>query len=202
MDTPAAPVIYINGFPGVGKFTIAKALQCIIPNSVLIHNHQLIDPVEKKYPRGSRFYAEKRSAYRQKFLHPIAHDPQTKDTIYIFTDCQVDHNECVGDYSDLALSCNGNGARRFYSVVLECEVDENVRRLTAPDRGGDGSTKLRDQDVLREIREKCGGVWKFGDDDELVLDVTRMEKSEAAERITKFFERRGREGRGRSEVDI
>lgn len=199
MPNSPAPVIWINGYPGVGKFTIAKALQHLIRDSILIDNHQLIDPVEKTHPRGSRLYNEKRAEYRRKALSPIAHDPSTKDTTYIFTDCQIEYNECVGDYTDLALSCNGNGARRFYSVVLECEFGENARRLTTPTRGGEGSTKLKETKMLSEIRERYS-PWKFEKEDEFVLDVTAVEVKEAAAKIKDFFDRRQREGRATGEI--
>lgn len=200
MTSSPAPVIYINGYPGVGKFTIAKALQRLIAGSILIHNHQLIDPIEKKYARGSRPYNEKRSTERHKVLSPIAHDSKTRDTVYIFTDSQIEYNDCVGDYTDLALSSNGNGARRFYSVVLECEFEENVRRLTAPGRGGEGSTKLKEVKVLTEIRERYS-TWKFEDGDELVLDVSKLESDQAAVKIKEFFDKRQRDGRTLSTWD-
>ncbi|KAK4508413.1 hypothetical protein PRZ48_002151 [Zasmidium cellare] len=188
MTTSPAPVVYINGYPGVGKFTTAKALQRLIPDSVLIDNHQLIDPVEKIYSRGSPLYLEKRAEERRKVLSPIAHDSKTKDTVYIFTDSQIEYNDCVRDYSGLALPSNGNGARHFYSVVLECEFEENVRRLTAAERGGEGRTKLKDTKVLREIREQYS-TWKFEEGDELVLDVTKLDAEEAAMRIKEFFDK-------------
>lgn len=54
-----APLVWINGFPGTGKLTIARELINIIsgmddgpdhvqPQPLLLDNHQLIDPVEKR----------------------------------------------------------------------------------------------------------------------------------------------------------
>ena len=119
-DMPAY-VIYINGWPGVGKLTVARALQLLIPDSQILHNHELIDPVEKRYPRGHGLYQQKRSAYRQERLKPIMTDPALKNTVFIFTDSQTEHNDCMGDYTDLAL---GEEGRRFYSVILHCEQGE------------------------------------------------------------------------------
>lgn len=43
--------IYINGYPGVGKLTVAEELKNIIPLSEVIDNHSLIDPVAREYER-------------------------------------------------------------------------------------------------------------------------------------------------------
>ena len=186
-----AYVIYINGHPGVGKLTIARHLQRLIPGSQILHNHELIDPVEIYYPRGSVRYLAKRSEYRQQRLKPIAEDPKLRDRVFIFTDSQSEYNDCVGDYTDL---CLGEHGRRMYSVVLHCELDENCRRLTMPDRGGSLNGKLTDVSILKEYRSKWG-ILKFGDEDEIEVDVTELKASEAVERIREFVERREAEGR-------
>ena len=193
--TMPAFVVYINGFPGVGKLTVAQHLQKLIPGSQVLHNHELIDPVEKHYPRGSAWYQMKRAEYRKERLQPIVEDPKLKDTVFIFTDSQSEHNECVGDYTDL---CLGEHGRRFYSVVLHCEQEENIRRLKMPERGGSLNGKLTDVELLKEYRSKWS-IWRFEDDDEIEIDVTDVKPEDAAKRIMDFVERREREGR--SEID-
>ncbi|KAK4547157.1 hypothetical protein LTR36_001378 [Oleoguttula mirabilis] len=149
--TLPAPVVYINGFPGVGKLTVARALQPMLPNSRILHNHELIDPVERKYARGSAYYQTMRAEYRQARLKPIIHGPELRDTIFIFTDSQSDYNECMSDYTDLALPFGENGGRRFYSVILHCDAEENERRLVMAGRGQvAGNGKLTDVKLLRE----------------------------------------------------
>lgn len=55
--------IWINGFPGVGKLTVAKELHRMLDNSVLIDNHQLIDVV--KLPRDDPDYNAQRIKARE-----------------------------------------------------------------------------------------------------------------------------------------
>lgn len=184
-------VIYINGYPGVGKLTIARALQNLIPNSKILHNHELIDPVEKQCPRGSMLYQTHRAEYRQSRLQPIASDPSLRETTFIFTDSQTEHNECMSDYTDLA---GGQWGRRFYTVILHCEAKENERRLVLPGRGGEENGKLTEVERLRQYRERTT-IYKFGDADEIEIDVTEVEPEEAARRILEFVLRREREGR-------
>ena len=142
-----AYVIYINGWHGVGKLTVARHLQKLISGSQVLHNHELIDPVEKRCLRGSASYRDKRAKYRQERLKPIMEEPKLRYTVFIFTDSQSDYNECVGDYTDLALGEHGG---RFYSVVLQCELAENSRRLTLPGRGGGLNGKLTEAETLKE----------------------------------------------------
>lgn len=60
-----APLVWINGFPGTGKNTIAKQLISLLGNekAILIDNHQLIDPVEEEMARNHPEYPNVR-------LHP------------------------------------------------------------------------------------------------------------------------------------
>ncbi|KAI5365851.1 putative P-loop containing nucleoside triphosphate hydrolase [Septoria linicola] len=57
------PLVWINGFPGVGKLTIARELVKFYEQQdvVLIDNHQLIDPVAAKWKRDDpKYYTERR----------------------------------------------------------------------------------------------------------------------------------------------
>ena len=98
-----APVIYINGYPNVGKLTLGLAFQRLLTASRMLHNHDLIDPIEQKHPRSNPYCQIKRAKYRQARLKPTMDDPSLRDTIFLFTDSQSEHNECVGHYTDLAL---------------------------------------------------------------------------------------------------
>ncbi|KAF2624945.1 hypothetical protein BU25DRAFT_474443, partial [Macroventuria anomochaeta] len=46
-----APLVWINGFLGSGKLTIARSLTTLLPSMILIDNHKLIDPVEAHFPQ-------------------------------------------------------------------------------------------------------------------------------------------------------
>lgn len=193
-----AYIIYINGFPGVGKLTVARALQPLIPGYEIIHNHELIDPVEARYPRGSPYYQEKRSEYRRKRLEPIKNDASFSETVFIFTDSQTEQNDCVSDYLELA---EGEDGRRFYSVILHCEAEENEKRLVMAGRGGGQNGKLTDVSVLREYRAR-EGILKFGDEDEVEIDVTHISPGQAARQINAFVAKREKEGRNYDERDL
>lgn len=123
-------------------------------------------------------------------------DASLRETVFIFTDSQSEHNECMGDYTDLAL---GEHGRRFYSVVLHCEQAEKERRLVADGRGGGKNGKLTDVDVLRDYRRNGNGIWKFEHDDEIEIDNTDVAPKQVAEMIKVFIDRREKEGRSSSD---
>ncbi|KAH7202525.1 hypothetical protein BKA60DRAFT_163286 [Fusarium oxysporum] len=71
--------IYINGYPGIGKLTIAKELQQLLPNSKVYHNHLLIDPIDALVERSSPGYHEMRTGLRRYILNEIVTSKHTKD---------------------------------------------------------------------------------------------------------------------------
>lgn len=76
--------VYINGYPGIGKLTVANELthvrpsvlaaifvrltlvRKIVPSSEVIGNHSLIDPVARKYERWMPEYYPMRKAVVRK----------------------------------------------------------------------------------------------------------------------------------------
>lgn len=116
--------LYINGFPGVGKLTVAKELQKLVPNSKVYHNHLFIDPIAAVVDRSSPHYNAMRS------------------------------------------------------VILSCDLEENLRRIVSVDRRI-GSTKLLDSDLLQDIRRR-EQVFQLRDERELSLDITNLSPEQAA----------------------
>ncbi|KAM0287738.1 hypothetical protein ACHAQH_000269 [Verticillium albo-atrum] len=178
--------VYINGYPGVGKLTIAKELERQIPGSKVYDNHRMIDGIAPIVERSSPHYQELRTAARRFYLGIISTHEATDGVTWIFTDAREASAEAAAaaqDYKDAA-------ARRgipFASVVLRCTAEENERRIVGEGRGG-ANTKLIDLDVLRAIRRE-EGLHRFGGDSELELDITTLEPAVAAEFIRKHVEK-------------
>jgi hypothetical protein len=81
----AAPLVWINGFPGCGKLTMATALATLHGAAILLDNHKLIDPVEAQLPRSHPDYQRKRRLYRQAILDEFVLDTATLSRLVIFT---------------------------------------------------------------------------------------------------------------------
>ena len=52
----AAPLLYVNGFPGVGKLTIAREIVKLLglEECILLDSHTLIGPVNAQYSQTAR----------------------------------------------------------------------------------------------------------------------------------------------------
>ncbi|KAI0388383.1 hypothetical protein F5Y17DRAFT_222191 [Xylariaceae sp. FL0594] len=178
------PFIYINGYPGVGKLSVAKELCKLLPRAKVVSNHLLIDPAAAIFDRTAEEYQPLRQALRREVLKSIAAAKSTRDVTWIFTDQQSSSesgSSSARDYQNAAAMRDGSP---FVSVILLCELDENLKRAAAgKDRGnGSNNTKLTDLDMLRDIRER-EDIFHFEDDYELELDVTHLSASEAASKI-------------------
>ena len=83
--TNAAPVVWINGFPGSGKLTVAMAISTLDQTVIVLDNHKLIDPVEARFPRTHPCYQQERQSYRQAVLEKYVCDTATKSRLVVFT---------------------------------------------------------------------------------------------------------------------
>ncbi|QGI78362.1 hypothetical protein CEK25_005091 [Fusarium fujikuroi] len=179
--------VYINGYPDIGKLTIAKELQQLLPSSKIYHNHLLIDPIDALVERSSPGYHEMRTVLRRHVLNEIATSEYTKDTTWIFTDARDASAAGEMGAKDYEAAARKRDVS-LISIVLECEIEENIRRATNPARNQSISAKLTDETILRPILDK-ESIYRFGNVTELVLDVTKLSSEEAALRIEEHVDR-------------
>lgn len=175
-----SPYIYINGYPGIGKLTIAKELEKLVPNSKVYHNHLLIDPIAPLVDRDSPHYHNIRTSFRRYILNTIATSEAAARSTWIFTDSRSSNPIGSAGAQDYKNAANLRGAL-FIPIILHCEMAENVIRVSSEERAT-GNTKLTDPAVLKTIRLQ-EDIYTFGGPYELELDITNMTASEAAEKI-------------------
>ncbi|KAF2667328.1 hypothetical protein BT63DRAFT_441012 [Microthyrium microscopicum] len=173
--------IYLIGFPGVGKLTVAKELSQIIPNSKVFDNHLIIDPASAIVERNMPEYVPLRISLRKLCLDAIANSQSTKHISWIFTDSQTSDGKGAGnprDYQEAAIS---QGAE-FISVVLNCDLEENIRRVGSRNRI-ETRGKLTDEAILESIY-KGEPIFRFGKDaNEIEIDVSHLAAKDVAELI-------------------
>ncbi|EWY95073.1 hypothetical protein FOYG_04196 [Fusarium oxysporum NRRL 32931] len=179
--------VYINGFPGIGKLTIAKELQQLLPDSKVYHNHLVIDPIDALVERLSPGYHEMRTGLRRYILNEIATSEHTKDKTWIFTDAREASAAGEMGAKDYEVAARKRGVS-FISIVLECEMEENIRRAINPMRSQSVDAKLTDETILRPILD-TEKIYRFGNVNDLVLDVTKLSSKEAALRIKEHVDR-------------
>ncbi|KAL8686500.1 MAG: hypothetical protein Q9218_007060 [Villophora microphyllina] len=180
----APPFVYINGYPGVGKYTIAKELVKLLANAQLLDNHLLIDPVAALYERSMPEYQGLRKYVRKGLLDSIATSTSLKDVTWIFTDSQS--SDAVGSaaVADYIHAAETRGSP-IISIILNCTLEENCYRMNAESRG---KTKLHDCEVLIEVRE-TEELYLFGGDREFPLNVTDLTAYAAARKIHDFIKK-------------
>ena len=83
--TKIAPVVWINGFPGCGKLTIASVMKTLHEDLILLDNHKLIDPVETNFQRSHPDYQKERHLYRQHIFKEHVSNPSKASQIVVFT---------------------------------------------------------------------------------------------------------------------
>ncbi|KAK6221240.1 hypothetical protein QIS74_04808 [Colletotrichum tabaci] len=187
-----APVIWINGYPGTGKLTVATAVLSLLgtDRALLVDNHQLIDQV--KISRRNPRYWDARKAERQLVFEKYVLSKSQKDKIIMFTDFQTDTNNGA-DTSIEYLQAAQQAHRPFLPVSLTCQKDENIRRATNPARcvteSGRVLNKLTDGSSLRRLRRL--DLFDFDDLahyedaklDGFIIDITDTSADMAARKI-------------------
>ncbi|PON26140.1 hypothetical protein TGAM01_v205084 [Trichoderma gamsii] len=135
------PVLWINGFPGTGKLTIARELARIHIPSILIDNHQLIDPVAAKFSRDHPRYQIERKLRRAWAFENFVWEPTRLLEAVIFTDFQSDNElgtKTAQEYCDAAQKAG----RPFIPVYLSCEAETNIIRATSAERHSGNYIKI------------------------------------------------------------
>jgi len=125
-------------------------------------------------------------------LNAIVHSETTRQTTYIFTGAHVETNPvCIPITRDIAEAAAARGSQ-LVSVILQCDVEENIKRGTSSGRVG----KLTNPDTIRKIIES-GPVFsfegRFPGVTEVKLDTTGKEPREVAQIILELVEKASKE---------
>ncbi|KAH7164801.1 hypothetical protein DER46DRAFT_576130 [Fusarium sp. MPI-SDFR-AT-0072] len=176
-----APVVWINGFPGTGKETIADAMKQFDTNILVLDNHKLIDPVAAVFSRDHPEYFTQRQQYRQAILQRHVLHPSSHDHLVVFTDFQSD-TELGQSVAKEYANASSYAYRPFLPVYLTCGLESNIEQVDNAERVASGTTKLLDQNLLRDMRGRCDLFW-FQGYPGLMIDSTEKMALENAKKI-------------------
>jgi len=176
-------LIWISGYPGVGKFTIAKELKALIgQDAILIDNHQLIDVVD--LPRDHVDYQSQRKAVRAQAFERVLFNGETATKVAIFTDFLTTSESGKSIALEYKTAAKSSG-RAFLPVHLECDATENLSRVASEGRQTSGTSKIVELDLVRTLRDSFESFrWPEG----FCLDLTSLSPQEAALRILRDVE--------------
>lgn len=191
--SPPPSVLLLNGFPRVGKFTIAKALEAeLITNGTphrLFDNHTIIDTAEAILAgRKAAHYALKKQF--RKVAFKALQELDDEKHVIIMTAClgiTPDDLDLFSEYADIA---DGRGIP-LVMVNVVCDVETNSRRLANEERKEGVKTKLVDISVLETIRREMKlldrrHAMKYGKEGSVLhfeLDTSELGVDEATQKI-------------------
>lgn len=170
-------MVHINGWPGVGKFTIGRLLAQQL-GAKLVDNHTLINPAESLFSRRDPLHWTLRKAVRTAVFEHIAR--AKPEASFVFTDALSDDAHDTASFAEIAALTTTRGAQ-LVAVMLDCGPEENARRVALPGRAE--RHKLTDPERLRDLQAKHKLLEASGD--VLHLDVTTMTPEEAAQELTR-----------------
>lgn len=171
-------IIHLNGWPGVGKLTIAQLLADQLSGRAL-DNHSIYDVAfALTEPWTPTFYDTVR-AVREIAYRRLAELPPA--TVVILTNVLFSPPDPWGEESWQALR---EVARRrgsaLLAVTIDCSLDENLQRLQSPGRRA--ARKLIDPSPLVRARQRRA-LHEGAADRRLSLDISAMSPEAAAAEI-------------------
>ncbi|KAG6368456.1 hypothetical protein INS49_002663 [Diaporthe citri] len=181
----AQPIILLNGWPGVGKDTVAETLSLLIGDN----KASLLDWGKG---RGESFQpipdddevAQK--AQRDACLADQVEHPSTFSKMVICTDCLPDTPlgmRLARDFEVVAKRTN----RLLIPIYLECQVEENMRRLQEAERRVSLKDKIRSPNEAKTVRSDGGSLFIFKAREGLSINITKMLPHEAALKILSYI---------------
>ncbi len=129
-------VVFLLGYPGVGKRTVGEQLTKLI-DGVLVDNQLINIPLltlfrwDGKFPIPMKIW-ERVVPIREAVLGTIE-DLAPKSNSYVFTNVLKDDEDGAGHYDRIRSLAQRRGSL-FLSVLLDCDVEEQVSRIDNPDR--------------------------------------------------------------------
>jgi hypothetical protein len=163
-------LVLINGYPGVGKYTIAKLVHEALgsSNSTFIHNHLLIDPVEAIQPGRTPAHYALRKKFRDVAFDAIIADPNSQLNIIITICLAANDDDIVVMREHLRIASE----RRIpvYWINLICDEQEHKARMVSDERKNGGTSKCTDPAVLDGIKARSGTILLTAAD---ILEATR-----------------------------
>jgi shikimate kinase len=186
---PSAAIVHLIGYPGAGKYTIARAIaqQAELDGRryVVVDNHHTanvifavmdVDGVRPVPREVWERVGEVRDA-----LYRAIQELSPREWSFVFTNVLTE-----GEPQDAAIveKVSALAARRgnpYVPVYLRCATDEILRRVPSPERHD--RLKWIDPEAVRAFMQERRELIRIDDPEPLDLDVTAAAPDDVARRI-------------------
>lgn len=167
-------LIHINGFPGVGKLTVARELEKITGGR-LIDNHAIINLAYLVTEHGTPEFFDLHKNLTLTLYKTLANVKGLD--LLIFTNAQA--AELPEDVERLERISDLAAARKetFVPVVLTCQQDEHKKRVASPERAD--RKKLTNAGILEGMLQNYTPHLP-DHPNALTLDITHLSPLESA----------------------
>ncbi|KAG8159873.1 hypothetical protein KVR01_010510 [Diaporthe batatas] len=180
------PIILLNGWPGVGKDTIAETLSLLIGDN----KASMLDWGKGQSGENFQTIADDddvaQRAQRDACLADQVEHPSTFNKMVICTDCLSDTplgRRLAQDFEVVSKRTN----RLLIPIYLECQVEENMRRLQEAERRVSLKDKIRSPNEAKTVRSEGGCLYIFKKREGLSINITKMLPHEAALKILSYI---------------
>ena len=170
-------LIFLHGWPGVGKLTVAREL-AKLTGAPVFHNHLTVDLLEPVFAFGSPPFVELRESI---WLAVIARAAKEGLPGLIFT-FVFERTVRAQFPAETIATVEAQGGEVLF-VELRCQQDELARRLVNPERARYG--KLRSLETLRELSAAGAFVSPALPCANLIIDNTALSPPECAQEIAR-----------------
>lgn len=183
-------VVFLLGYPGVGKRTVGSHLAELV-DGVLVDNQLINIPLltlfkwDGKAPIPMEIW-DRVEPIREAVLGTIE-DLAPESNNYVFTNVLKDDMEDARHYNRIRSLAHRRGSL-FLSVMVDCDVEEQVRRIDNPDR----IARLKGSDPEGYRRHRHATKLFQPPTEEVVhIDTTEVDPRRNAERIYENLLNRG-----------
>ncbi len=189
-DVADTCIVFLLGYPGVGKRTVGSHLAERL-DGVLVDNQLIHIPLLTLFKWDGKFLLPPQIWQRADRIWEAVlgtiEDLAPKSNSYVFTNDLKDDEDGVRHYDRIRALAHRRGSL-FLSVMVDCDVDEEVRRIDNPDRIA--RLKGSDPEGYRRYRHDTK-LFQPPPDEVVHIDTTKIRPKQNAESIYEMLCMRG-----------
>ncbi|MGV1768007.1 AAA family ATPase [Rhizobium rhizogenes] len=141
-------ILHLNGWPGVGKYTVGKIVAKGM-GARFLDNHTVLNIAIALTDRGTPAYYELATKTRDMAFEAILNLASSEPVVMTGVVASGGSHDFLIDNWKAILSLAERRECGVYSVVLTCSEEENVRRMNSEDR--EAHRKKRKPELLAEL---------------------------------------------------